>query len=316
MKSNARDALVVLTSMLVIAFAGCTAQESTETKPAEEATAKAALAPPGAPLSDEARQELEDLKQRWSERAKVPQDTKIVGGVVVDPGEFPWAAALFRWHSQFQEWYQFCGGSLIAPDRVLTAAHCRVRTTDLVVLGRDDLTTSSGEVHEIAEVTSHESYVPATKDSDISIVRLKVPSKQTAVPLLGNDEATSPGEESTVIGWGHTREGGPGSEKLRKVNVPFVDWNLCNSNYQSCTPECASTLTENMLCAGQEGSDSCQGDSGGGLFVYDSDEDGGALSYRVAGVVSFGIGCALQRYPGVYTKVSNYRDWIQKTTAN
>lgn len=163
---------------------------------------------------------------------------------------------------------------------------------------------------------SHESYNPATSDSDISVVRLKVPSKQTTVQLLDNDEATATGEQSTVIGWGHTQQGGPGSAKLRKVTVPFVDRELCNTNYQACSPNCASVITESMLCAGEEGKDSCQGDSGGGLLVYDDGGDGGAFSYRVAGVVSFGIGCALAQYPGVYTKVSDYRDWVQTTISN
>jgi secreted trypsin-like serine protease len=71
-----------------------------------------------------------------------------------------------------------------------------------------------------------------------------------------------------------------------------------------------------MLCAGEEGKDSCQGDSGGGLFVYDADDRGQTFSYRVAGVVSFGIGCALAQYPGVYTKVTNYRDWVEGAIAN
>jgi secreted trypsin-like serine protease len=72
-----------------------------------------------------------------------------------------------------------------------------------------------------------------------------------------------------------------------------------------------------MLCAGEEGKDSCQGDSGGGLLVYDAvGGDGGVASYRVAGVVSFGIGCALAQYPGVYTKVENYRDWVQQTISD
>jgi secreted trypsin-like serine protease len=302
--------VAVLAFTVVVAIAGCSSPPPPESEATPDESAKAPLAPPGPPLTDEARQELEELQGRWSERAKVPQDTRIVGGVVAKPGEFPWAAALFRWHTQSEQWFQFCGGTLIAPDRVLTAAHCRVRSTDLVLLGRDDLTTSAGEVHEIAEVTSHEAYKPETSDSDISIIKLKVPSKQTTVQLLDNDEATAAGEESTVIGWGHTQQGGPGSEKLRKVNIPFVDWNACNTNYQNA-------LTENMLCAGEEGKDSCQGDSGGGLLVYDAvGGDRGAASYRVAGVVSFGIGCALAQYPGVYTKVENYRDWVQQTISD
>jgi secreted trypsin-like serine protease len=296
---------------VVAAYASCTSpQPPQESQAREEEPAKPSLAPPGPPLTDDARRELEELQARWSEREKVPQETKIVGGVVAEPGEFPWAAALFRWHSPSSQWFQFCGGTLIAPDRVLTAAHCRVRVTDLVLLGRDDLTTSAGEVHEIAAVTSHDAYDPETNDSDISVIQLKVPSEQTTVQLLDNDEATAAGEESTVIGWGHTEQGGPGSEKLRKVTIPFVDWNTCNTNYENA-------LTDNMLCAGEEGKDSCQGDSGGGLLVYEAAQgDGGSGSYRVAGVVSFGIGCAQAKYPGVYTKVTNYRDWVQQTVSS
>ncbi len=203
---------VAVLAVMTTGLAGCSPpapKEPTETPTTTpDQPAKIPLAPPGPPLTDDARQELEELQKRWSEREKAPQPTRIVGGVVAEPGEFPWAAALFRWHSPSEQWFQFCGGTLIAPDRVLTAAHCRVRTTDLVLLGRDDLTTTAGEVHEIANVTSHDEYNPSTNDSDISVLQLKTPSTQTAAQLLDNNEATATGEESTVIGWGHTEEGG------------------------------------------------------------------------------------------------------------
>ena len=104
-------------------------------------------------------------------------------------------------------------------------------------------------------------------------------------------------------GWGTTSSGGSISEDLLKVEVPFVDKETCEQDYTGYT------ISDNMLCAGEKGKDSCQGDSGGPLVAYDNG------SPVLVGVVSWGIGCAFEGYPGVYAKVSNYLDWIENVMA-
>ena len=104
-------------------------------------------------------------------------------------------------------------------------------------------------------------------------------------------------------GWGTTSSGGSISEDLLKVEVPFVDKETCEQDYTGYT------ISDNMLCAGEKGKDSCQGDSGGPLVAYNNG------SPVLVGVVSWGIGCAFEGYPGVYAKVSNYLDWIENVMA-
>lgn len=285
-------------------------------EPEAERAADPGLAPPVTLPSAGELQELEALAGIWKERRAVPQDTRIVGGTPAEEGEFPWAVAFLYWKASEGRWAQYCGGSLIAPQWVLTAAHCPVSSNHRALLGRLELAGTGGEVLQIVDVIPHESYDPDTNDSDISLVKLEAHSVNTPVPLLAREEATAAGEQTTVIGWGHTEEGGSASNELRKVDVAFVDLDQCKNSYENCEPLCGSpfTVTENMLCAGEDGKDSCQGDSGGGLLVYDLDEKTEEYSYSLAGVVSFGLGCARPEFPGVYTKVSNYQDWIEENT--
>lgn len=258
---------------------------------------------------------LETLEARWAERVALPQETRIVGGVPAEPGEFPWATALFYWNGL--EWRQYCGATLIDTRWLLTAAHCQVDPNDRVIIGRDNLTSDDGEEHEIAAVINHELYEPDTHDFDIALIELATDSGQMPAPLSLNPATTEAGEETTVIGWGHTEEGGAASEVLRKVDVAFIDQTMCADNYLNCAPLCSAPaiVTENMICAAEEGQDSCQGDSGGGLLVFDTDDEGETFSYRVAGVVSWGFGCAREQFPGVYTDVAEFLGWIEETRA-
>ena len=102
------------------------------------------------------------------------------------------------------------------------------------------------------------------------------------------------------------QEGGLVAEKLQKVQVPFVPTEQCQSNYASSGYE----ITDGMICAGEKGKDSCQGDSGGPMISE------GPEGKVLVGVVSWGIGCAREGYPGVYARVSNFADWIEETMAN
>lgn len=248
--------------------------------------------------------------------AGIPTRPRIVGGRVAAPGAWPWqAAVLFDGDSSVG-----CGGSLIAPEWILSAAHCftldeadqtrATVSTDRVriLLGAQNLAVSepSQQELEVAEIIVHEGYDPETSNDDIALVKLgraaTLSSRVALVTLVtpGEEAAVaSDGTVATVTGWG-TTDTGDVSDVLRQVGLPIVSNASCNVAYEG-------GITANMLCAGGGplgGKDSCQGDSGGPLVVPSG------ASYAQVGIVSFGAGCGMPDVPGVYTRVSRYTDWI------
>lgn len=240
-------------------------------------------------------------------------DPRIVGGQEADPGEWPWQVALVQSGGDTYNG-QFCGGSLIAANWVLTAAHC-VYTSDTgdldVVAGIHDLVTPDpGFVRvQLAEIIVHTGWDNGTKDNDVALLRLATPIPERAgsasqlpiqyVHLVAGAIGPLTGATTTVTGWGNRTPGGSDyPARLHEVEVLVIANGDCSGAY--------SNLTDNMLCAGVPGGgkDSCQGDSGGPLVYNNSGE------WQQAGIVSFGIGCAEADYPGVYTRVSRYVDWI------
>ena len=177
-----------------------------------------------------------------------------------------------------------------------------------IVAGEYNLASSDGTEQErgVSEVIAHPGYDAASQDNDLALLHLSAPV--TLGPSVGtiarvespaNDSLVAPGVEALVSGWGALQEKGDTSDILQKVSLPIVSNATCNVAY-------GGTITDNMLCAGLAagGKDSCQGDSGGPLVVPDGS------GWRLAGVVSFGTGCAQPNYYGVYTRVSQYAQWI------
>jgi secreted trypsin-like serine protease len=238
----------------------------------------------------------------------------IVGGRPADPGEWPWQVALISGDAT-NFWYgQFCGGTLIEEDWVLTAAHCvhdKAAADVDIVAGIYDLWDPAVgyQRREVSQIIVHPDYDDDTSDSDIALLKLSSSvsiggsgeTKTAIIPLVSNDIGSLVGTTSWVTGWGDTESTPTYPDELQEVNVPIISNALCNS-YSSY----GGAITNTMMCAGyaQGGKDSCQGDSGGPLVI----NDGG--TWKLAGVVSWGIGCADPGYYGVYARVSEFTDWI------
>ena len=221
---------------------------------------------------------------------------KIVGGVEAVNGEFPFIVSLRGSYGG-----HFCGGSLIKKDWVLTAAHCVPAGIKTVVAGLYDQSQSQqAESLAVDKVISHPEYNKKPQDYDFALVHLKTPSKFPPV-ALNRKEITGKADFVTA-GWGYTEENGEIPNVLRKVTVPLVSAKACSAAYPG-------SITDRMICAGLEagGKDSCQGDSGGPLLA------GEGASRVLAGVVSWGEGCARPKKFGVYSKVNSVLTWIETT---
>jgi len=243
-----------------------------------------------------------------------PQKPRIVGGIDSVEGEWPWIAALVDNYDEAQ-----CGASLIHPRWLITAAHCienksggwKSTGSFKIVVGLYDLTKDQEPYrYEIDRFIPHPDYDTYKVDSDIALIELKkeVPFTYTPIELYKKEITNQTG---TVLGWGNTVNYNPDdpdnpsyypiySDQLKEVLLPIIGMDLCRSSTEY-------SITDNMFCAGyQDGKkDACDGDSGGPFILLDDNK------WKLAGIVSWGEGCAWPGYYGVYTRIPNFISFIE-----
>merc|ERR1712180_432125 len=220
---------------------------------------------------------------------------RIVGGDEATPGELPYQLS-FQDLSYGSPWH-FCGASIYNENWAICAGHC---------VAGEDMNNP-----DYLQVVAGEHNQDITEGNEQSIILSKI--IQLSSPLTFNDfvqpiplaEAGHAASGDCIVsGWGTTSEGGNTPSVLMKVSVPVVSDEECRDAYG------ASEILDSMICAGlkEGGKDSCQGDSGGPFVCEDTG------SRYLAGIVSWGYGCARPNYPGVYTEVSYFVDWIMTNT--
>jgi len=237
-------------------------------------------------------------------------NTRIINGNKATEGRYSYAVSLQDTVGHF------CGGSLIAPDVVLSAAHC-AGSDYKAIIGRHELKTSDGDEVNVKDEMMHPDYDRDTTDNDFMLVFLERSTTEDVELVQLSPSVISEGTAVTVMGWGDTHKDEAIKElaaELMEVEVTVItndECELSKSDEIGFEYDYNDQITENMMCAKSvEVKDSCQGDSGGPLVIRSTSGD------VQVGVVSWGIGCAHNDFPGVYARVSAKYDWIRENVCN
>ncbi|XP_026231659.1 transmembrane protease serine 3 [Anabas testudineus] len=232
-------------------------------------------------------------------------NTRIVGGNVSKPGQFPWQVSL---HFNNEH---VCGGSIITSNWILTAAHCVYGFADpsmwSVLVGLIEQPVHGAQSLHVQQIIYHPRYRPKGLDYDIAMMKLATSLVFNGfvqpICLPNHGEEFQEGTMCWISGWGATEDNGEPNVLLHAATVPLISTKTCNK------PEVYDGLISSwMICAGnlEGGTDSCQGDSGGPLACEVSS------IWKLVGATSWGIGCAVKNKPGVYTCITESLSWISQ----
>ncbi|MBY5360275.1 trypsin-like serine protease [Rhizobium leguminosarum] len=259
---------------------------------------------------------------------------RVIGGQAAKKGEWPWQVKILAPDpEQRGRFGGHCGGSLIAPRWILTAAHCvtsgRSGKQDLfardllIVEGKskiDKVIAVDGPDKPglaVEDVIIHEDFDRKVFANDIALIKLSesAKSKPAILASASDDEVEAAGHPAVVTGWGYTKADHGWDDKylpteLQEVELPIVPRDDCRAAYRDSSMR-MNPIDERNVCAGyaEGGKDACQGDSGGPLVAQRPDK-----RWIQLGIVSWGAGCAEAEHYGVYTRVAAFRDWIAAKT--
>jgi secreted trypsin-like serine protease len=262
---------------------------------------------------------------RGFSRAAQTDNSRISNGEKANPRDYPWIAAIGQ-RDQQGNVTSYCAGTLIAPEWLVTAAHCKVLEGEHAVLGRFDLSTTTGQVIEIVKVISHPSYDKRTLDYDIALAKLASAVGIEPIKLMAKceppvaagggaaaidtcEEALKQAGRLSIAGWGRLGAFNYAlPDELQKADVKVASHATCVSNYAGAN----RVVTSRMFCAhgtnaaGQI-TDACKGDSGGPIVAHNFNRTRATL----VGIISKGKDCSLPEYPGIYADMSKLRSWVE-----